>query len=190
MTTINRDSKPAIRQRRAAAWRQALGRVSRIRLVAGFAALGLAAACAADLDRNGHYDDFLVSDTPGQGGATGSGGGPSQIPPDPSCVADVFANGNYGCSTVCHSSSSAASVGGGLDLSGSNLGQRLSTTHSKCSGQTFIIDPATPSNSMLLKMVTNTATGCPMYKSMPPGTNGLSGADLTCIQNWITSFKP
>lgn len=190
------------------------------------AAATLAMGCAGELD--GNPEEYVKAwGNPGQGGSTaggsagvaggvagtpaggsntagtspggapagGTGGG--MIPPDPPCVATVFSG--HGC-TSCHGGGSTIIelIGGGLDLSGSNLGARLSKTAAlyktqknvaNCKQGALIIDPAMPTQSILLKKVTNTQDcGDPMPQASASNPGGLMGADLQCIQDWIMSF--
>jgi hypothetical protein len=132
----------------------------------------------------------------GTGGTSGNGdtsltGGAWSAPPDDACVAAVLA---ANACTVCHSVASAAAIGSGLVLEGTNLGARLSTTRAtykgvsknagSCVEGALIIDPESPADSVLLKKVTNTqACG----DAMPQGT-ALKGSDLSCIRNWVNKF--
>lgn len=110
------------------------------------------------------------------------------VPPDPPCLAMVFSK--HIC-TACHTG--AAPAGGGLDLTGSNLGQRMVTTQAKyrvtsnaaaCKAGALIIDPVNKDESVMLRKVRGTQT---CGDKMPLGT-GLMGADLQCIENWIMGF--
>ena len=128
----------------------------------------------------------------GGGAAGGTGGG--VIPPDPPCVAEVF--GRTGC-LGCHypAAVSAPAVSGGLDLSGANLGERLSKTAAlysvpaaelaNCESGAMIIQPNNPARSVLLLKVKGQQT---CGSSMPIGSTGLSGTDLQCIESWVMSF--
>lgn len=126
------------------------------------------------------------------GGSSSSGGASNAvIPPDDACVAQVFESE---LCTLCHSANPGG-TGGGLSLVGSDLGKRLSMTQAlymgvsdagKCVPGNLIIDPANPSNSLLLKKITNKQE---CGQSMPTGGT-LEGDDLACIQGWIMKFKP
>lgn len=122
-----------------------------------------------------------------------TGGSSSVVPPDDACVASVLMNN--GC-TGCHNANTVSipTLGAGLALDGANLGQRLRTTKAtyasvtknadKCVKDALIIDPTAPSNSILLKKVSNSQVcGDPM-----PQSGGLSGSDLQCITDWINKF--
>lgn len=175
----------------------------------------LLSACAADL-KGGPEDYPGAYELPGtggqpvvqagttsvggggtsQGGASGGtpavvAGGPSSIPDDPACLATVLSG--QSCN-LCHSEASAESTGGGLSLSGSNLGQRLSMTTAKykgvsdaaaCDTGALIIDPNDPTRSVLLKKVKGMQScGGPM--PFAPGIT--DAAALKCIEDWIGSF--
>jgi len=110
---------------------------------------------------------------------------------DPDCLSAALAS----CNQSCHGAQFKDILGGGLDLSGKNLGARLSTTTAMYKGVTknaanckmgaLIIDPTTPAESILLKKVTGTqACG----DSMPPPSSTLMGNDLNCVKTWIEMF--
>jgi hypothetical protein len=176
------------------------------------AAATFATGCAGDLEGNpdeytkatggggpsfGGGPSIAGANAGGTGGSGTAGTAPtagtgSMVPPDPACVAQVFQSRL--CST-CHSPVfTQPEAKGGLDLDGTNLGMRLSTTTAKYAGVTvnpaackpgaLIIDPVNNAESILLKKVNRTqACGT----EMPQGT-GLSGADLKCIEDWVNSF--
>jgi hypothetical protein len=173
----------------------------------GALALGLLVfvGCASELDKNQDYDwAFTDGQNQGQGGSTqgqggstqgqggsgpGSGGstpgngGSNNVPADPACFTSIVSSS---CST-CHSAQYADLIGGGLDLTSPNIGQRLRNKPSSCAQNPPIINTADKNNSTLLKKVTNQATGC-SGGVMPPSTQGLQGADLDCVKNWIMGF--
>ncbi|HET9931744.1 MAG TPA: hypothetical protein VFQ35_13680 [Polyangiaceae bacterium] len=159
--------------------------MSNSRLAAGALALGLAIfGCAAELDRSQDYD-WAYADSAGGSGNGGSGnpgGGMTSVPDDPQCLKTIITNQ---CAT-CHSASSAASLGKGLDLTSSNIGQRLVNKDSACDGDPKIINTSDKNNSAFLLRVTGAAKGCSKLV-MPPG-GALMGADLQCVQEWINKF--
>jgi len=87
---------------------------------------------------------------------------------------------------VCHGPQRAEA---GLDLSPPGLAERLVDVPSaRCAGQR-LIDPAAPERSLLLALVDarryDPAT-CALGL-MPPGTQGLSAPDVTCLESWVRS---
>jgi hypothetical protein len=162
------------------------------------AVTGLLVACAGELEGNPNdykaaYESQAQGNTGnmpngGAGGSSSTGGtgnGGGTVPPDPDCVAKVFANN--GC-TGCHS---PATKQGDFDLTGSELGKRFSTLPATYKGATgncdqgaLIIDPANPSRSVLLRKVKkNQSCGSPM-----PLVGNLPTSDLECIEKWVNSF--
>lgn len=145
--------------------------------------------------------------TTSQGGATGGGGAnavaggaavagaagsEAAVPADPACVSEVF---RANMCLMCHFPGALGTpvVSGGLDLSGTNLGARLSKTPavyavtdtSKCEAGGMIIQPSNPARSVLLLKVKGQPT---CGETMPMNSSGLTGADLKCIEDWVTSF--
>jgi hypothetical protein len=128
----------------------------------------------------------------GTNGGSATTGGAPVIPPDDACVASALSDNTC---LSCHSTASANLIGAGLDLSGANLGAKLAVTKATyknaanptaCVPGNLIIDPANPSNSLLLKKIMKTQE---CGTEMPPG--GQVSADaLACLQGWIAKFKP
>lgn len=157
----------------------------------GVIALGigwaLSSGCAGELDPNRDYswafNDSLGGMT-GQGGSgNGQGGMTVTAPPDPPCLEPLMSTQ---CSNSCHGALFDA-IGGGLDLRGPNLGQKLLNKPSSCAATPPIIDGSNPNNSTFLKKCSNGSTAC--GGPMPQGSMGLMGADLKCVQDWIASFN-
>jgi hypothetical protein len=149
----------------------------RLRVFVVFSQLASAAGCGqvADLGNNGSggagagaSDDSTGGTVANTGGETGGRdpatggvtdtGGARPIPPDDACVAGVL---TANACLACHSVASAAVIGAGLVLEGSNLGARLSATQATYKGVTvnaascvpgaLIIDPVSPADSILLR---------------------------------------
>lgn len=169
-------------------------KLSTQRLAAGALALGLAIiGCAAELDKSQDYDWGYGNPQGGSGNAQGGAsnnpqggsdtaqGGMKSVPSDPPCLTSIIQSQ---CS-FCHSSSVDVSLSQGLDLTGSNVGQRLLNKASTCNDPP-LIDPSNKTNSTILKRVSGQKVGC-NGQAMPSG-NGLTGADLQCFKDWINSF--
>ncbi len=140
---------------------------------------------------------------PGHAGALGNAGGApdrdqpavpaagSEGVPDMAggCdIAAVFAKEENGCTNAsCH----GKQFQGGIDLATPGLADRLvgvrSTTQA-CGGQ-LLIDPQSPDDSLLLRLVDAkrfAATPGQCGVMMPYGSSeGLTGSDLTCAENWV-----
>lgn len=156
---------------------------------------GFALACAGELDDNPEdYERAYVQGATGGrppvggfGGGGGTAGGQNPVPADPACLKTVLEAQCLSCHTP------PAIAGGGFDLTGTQLGERLSKTlatyqgvsnRSSCKTGALIIDPANPPESILLRKVSSTqACG----EAMPFGF-GLLGTELECIQNWVKAF--
>jgi hypothetical protein len=113
------------------------------------------------------------------------GGG---VPPLAPCVKTLFPNN---CAQSCHNSQFAALIGGGLDLGGDNVGERLrnamaqnmmATDKAACGSK--LIDADNPGNSVLTKRVVGKGVCGP---EMPTGAQ-LGAADVKCIQDWVNMF--
>ena len=195
------------------------GRIARtlsrltVRLGLALAASGVfALACAADLE--GDPSDYTnayappggstaaqagATGLPGGGGNTAQGGngtaGSTSKPPpeDPPCLNDVLQGQNC---FLCHvQSANLDATGGGLLLTGSNLGMRLSGAPAQykgvsdaaaCTPGALLIDPANPAESVLLKKVKGTQS-CGL--AMPFHPSGITDATaLKCIEDWVMSF--
>jgi hypothetical protein len=113
------------------------------------------------------------------------GGG---VPPLPACVKTLFTNN---CTAPCHSTMYKDSVGGGLDLSGDGVGQRLSNAAAKnalatdkaaCGSK--LIDADNPAQSVLTKRVVGKGV---CGSEMPAGAQ-LGATDVKCIQDWVLMF--
>jgi hypothetical protein len=125
--------------------------------------------------------------TPAGGAATGGmmGGG---VPPLPACVKTLFSNS---CTVPCHATQFKDSVGGGLDLSGDAVGERLrnataknamATDKAACGSK--LIDADNPAQSVLTKRV----VGKGVCGSEMPAGQQLGAADVKCIQDWVLMF--
>jgi hypothetical protein len=117
-------------------------------------------------------------------GGGGSGGGGGMATCETACMDNVLA----GC-VLCHSS---AAMLGKLILDGDNYTARLKDQPAKhdapgagavCPTGDKLIDSANPSESWLLKKVKNEQGNCGTV--MPQG-GPLSGADLMCVQDYVT----
>lgn len=113
------------------------------------------------------------------------GGG---VPPLAPCVKTLFASQ---CSAVCHSTMYKDAVGGGLDLSGDAVGERLrnataqnamATDKAACGSK--LIDADNPANSVLTKRVVGKGV---CGSEMPAGAQ-LGATDVKCIQDWVNLF--
>ncbi len=111
---------------------------------------------------------------------------PDPNPPDPDCVAEVFAA--QGC-TDCHLEVSPAA---GLDLASPELGARMigAPAHTASCQDRLLIDPSRPERSLLLQAVgaTNPPGGvedaCQLV--MPPGRDGQADLELrACLTDWV-----
>lgn len=174
-------------------------------IVAASFALAAVAGCAGDLENPNQYGSSGAPSSnggaaTGSGGntgavsggttgasnggttATGSGGMTANIPADPACVTALM---NAQCIS-CHVPGNIFYTD--LDLQAPNIGQRLAnkkTSQATCTG--LIIDATTPANSILLNKVKGMPNGCGSVMPLT-STNGLMGADLQCITDWINSF--
>jgi hypothetical protein len=125
--------------------------------------------------------------TPAGGAATGGmmGGG---VPPLPACVKTLFSTN---CAMTCHTTQFKDIVGGGLDLSGDAVGERLrnataqnamATDKAACGSK--LIDADNPANSVLTKRVVGKGV---CGSEMPAGMQ-LGATDVKCIQDWVLMF--
>jgi hypothetical protein len=125
--------------------------------------------------------------TPAGGAATGGmmGGG---VPPLAACVKTLFASN---CAAVCHSTMYKDAVGGGLDLSGDAVGERLrnataqntmATDKAACGSK--LIDADNPAQSVLGKRVAGKGV---CGSEMPAGAQ-LGATDVKCVQDWLNLF--
>jgi hypothetical protein len=125
--------------------------------------------------------------TPAGGAATGGmmGGG---VPPLPACVKTLFSSN---CAMTCHTTQFKDIVGGGLDLSGDAVGERLrnatalntmATDKAACGSK--LIDADNPAQSVLGKRV----AGKGVCGSEMPAGQQLGAADVKCIQDWVLMF--
>jgi hypothetical protein len=125
--------------------------------------------------------------TPAGGAATGGmmGGG---VPPLPACVKTLFSNN---CTMPCHATMFKDAVGGGLDLSGDGVGERLrnamaqnSMATDKAACGSKLIDADNPANSVLTKRV----VGKGVCGSEMPAGSQLGAAEVKCVQDWVLMF--
>jgi hypothetical protein len=140
-----------------------------------------------------------VAGAGGSGGSGGSdggsgGGGSSGVPVVPmltACAQEIL---SMKCS-LCHQPALAASPGFGmLDVSGADVGNRLVnklatnsgpiTDKASCRPGALLIDPVTPSKSVLLERVLGTQS-CGAVMPDPP----LSDTEKACLQEWIGKFS-
>lgn len=215
MTTTNKDIRVSLGQgggHSHASADGALPQATRVRWSGGAllrfaAAASLAIGCAGELE--GKPEDYVAAYygtggsssnsggsngiagtmSTGGGGTTstaGSGGdsGGGMLPDDLPCVAMVFQS--HLC-LACHDPNLKQ---GGLDLTGTRLGARLTMTKSandvaSCENGKLLIDPANPNDSIMLKKVTGRQS---CGDTMPLGGKGLTGNDRTCIEMWVNSF--
>lgn len=113
------------------------------------------------------------------------GGG---VPPLPACVKTLFSSN---CTAPCHATQFKDSVGGGLDLSGDAVGERLrnataqnamATDKAACGSK--LIDADNPAQSVLTKRVVGKGV---CGSEMPAGAQ-LGATDVKCIQDWVLMF--
>lgn len=143
--------------------------------------LGLAAACAGDLDDPGRFVDG------GTGGPTPDGGTTADMGPEDDCdrYTDIQAElivPQCG-SSLCHDDTNPSV---GLDLVSDDVASRLvdvQSTSMACGGSFVFIDSTTPSNSLLLQIVDAVP---PCSQPMPFGSPiGLDEEDTACLEVWI-----
>jgi hypothetical protein len=163
-------------------------RLERMVTGAGAAVLALfMAGCPtpADLDDPAMYDAPAptggMATGGGGSGGSGGGGGSSASSCETPCMATVLA----GC-VVCHSSGAML---GKLDLMG-DYTARLKDQPAKhdsagagCPPGVKLIESGNAANSWLLKKVSNQQGDC---GTAMPGNPGLTGADLMCVQSYVT----
>jgi hypothetical protein len=125
--------------------------------------------------------------TGGTGGPTG--GAASNVTTIDPCVKAAFTS--QACN-LCHSAALKADSGN-LDLTGDDATviarlKDVAATNTKATNAaacgTMLINSANPAESVFLKKVKGVAECGP---GMPSGP-GLSGADLTCFQDWVMKF--
>ena len=109
----------------------------------------------------------------GGSGSGGSGGGSSACPDIPGLL------GQTCTASGCHNASSKAQ---GLDLQSPDLASRLVGAPAT-EGPGLLIDPSTPSNSILYEKLTAMP---PFGARMPLGGAPLDSATLACVLAWIT----
>ncbi len=185
--------------------------LSRSALLVALGSLGgaaLAGGCASELEEPDSYHSAMAgggggAGTPPQGtggtagttgGATPAGGAATGgmmgggVPPLAACVKTLFASN---CAAVCHSTMYKDAVGGGLDLSGDAVGERLrnataqntmATDKAACGSK--LIDADNPAQSVLGKRVAGKGV---CGSEMPAGAQ-LGATDVKCVQDWLNLF--
>jgi len=119
-------------------------------------------------------------------GATQTGGTGGSVTPalDP-CVKEILTT----CASVCHSTMNAPLLGK-ADLSGDDVGMRLrdKAAAQACGTSTKLIDPAAPSESVLLKRTLDAGT-CGALQVMPSPQTPLTAEQRNCLAQWLGKFR-
>jgi hypothetical protein len=118
------------------------------------------------------------------------GGG--TVPPLPACAKTILTT----C-TACHSKAAVSipAVGGGLDLSGDDVGTRLKDAlatnagvmgdKSGCSPGALLVNSTANAESIMLKRVKGTQGTC---GTRMPTTGPLSDTEIKCLEDWIMAY--
>jgi hypothetical protein len=149
-------------------------------LVASIGCAGTLEDPARFLDASGNQDAvaYPPAATGDAAALEGSGGNPgSDAPGCPDVPQAIFLPTCTASS--CHSSQNQAQ---GLDLQSPNLASRLVGVPST-EGSGFLIDPSTPSESVLYMKVTAVP---PFGARMPIGATPLDDATIACVLAWVT----
>lgn len=87
---------------------------------------------------------------------------------------------------ACHTEGN--DLGGGLVLTGEDVGTRLAGTLGKCPEEP-ILDAADPQQSTLVRWVGGGMNGCDTaYTKMPPIGQGMTPLELQCLMIWIDNL--
>ncbi len=187
----------------APAERRAIRRV-RIRRIQGFTAsvgatvltlFALGCPEPADLQDPNSFPRPMTS-TAGASATGGSGGSTASC--ETPCLIKIFTDGLTSCK-LCHSKDPAGLHQAGLDLESPNVSARLKdvvATHgdimggptADCGMGNKLIDTAAPANSWLLKKIKGQQGTC--GTAMPQSPPLLMGADLACIETFVSCLAP